>query len=84
MPKHVITMGIAVSLSGRYSLLEPGEEKYLDETLIRGFSLTGSGQEIIARLKALEDAGLKQITIQVVNDGKEMIEEFSREVIAKY
>jgi hypothetical protein len=46
--------------------------------------LTGTGAEIIARLKALEAVGLEQITLQVVNNGPEMIEEFSREVIAKY
>lgn len=69
---------------GHLIYMKPGEEKYLDETLIRGFSLTGTGEDIIARLKALEAVGLKQITIQVVNDGREMIEEFSRQVIAKY
>ena len=47
-------------------------------------ALGGEAEEIIARLKALEAEGLKQIAIQVVNDGREMIEEFSREVIAKY
>ena len=69
---------------GHLIYLKPGEEHYVDESLIRGFSLTGSGEEIIARLKALEAVGLKQIAIQVVNNGREMIEEFSREVIAKY
>ena len=69
---------------GHLIYMKPGEEKYLDETLIRGFSLTGTGEDIIARLKALEAVGLRQITIQVVNDGREMIEEFSRQVIAKY
>ncbi|MBI3801036.1 MAG: LLM class flavin-dependent oxidoreductase [Deltaproteobacteria bacterium] len=69
---------------GHLIYLKPGEERYVDETLIRGFSLTGSGEEIIARLKALEAAGLQQIAIQVVNNGPEMIKEFSREVIAKY
>ena len=69
---------------GHLIYMKPGEEQYLDETLIRGFSLTGTGEDIIARLKALEAVGLKQITIQVVNDGREMIEEFSRQVIAKY
>ena len=69
---------------GHLIYMKPGEEKYLDETLIRGFSLTGTGEDIIARLKALEAVGLQQITIQVVNDGREMIEEFSRQVIAKY
>jgi alkanesulfonate monooxygenase SsuD/methylene tetrahydromethanopterin reductase-like flavin-dependent oxidoreductase (luciferase family) len=69
---------------GHLIYLKPGEERYVDETLIRGFSLTGTGDEIIARLKALEAVGVKQIAIQVVNNGREMIEEFSREVIAKY
>jgi alkanesulfonate monooxygenase SsuD/methylene tetrahydromethanopterin reductase-like flavin-dependent oxidoreductase (luciferase family) len=69
---------------GHLIYLKPGEERYVDESLIRGFSLTGSGEEIIARLKALEAVGLKQVAIQVVNNGHEMIEEFSREVIAKY
>ena len=70
---------------GHLVYLKPGEEHYVTEDLIRGFSLTGTGEEIIARLKALEAAGLKQIAIQVVGDtGREMIEEFSREVIAKY
>jgi len=69
---------------GHLIYMKPGEEQYLDETLIRGFSLTGTGEDIIARLKALEAVGLKQIAIQVVNNGRQMIEEFSRQVIAKY
>ncbi len=69
---------------GHLIYLRSGEEKFMTESLIRGFSLTGSGEEIIARLKALEAAGVTQVAIQVVNDGREMIEEFSREVIAKY
>jgi alkanesulfonate monooxygenase SsuD/methylene tetrahydromethanopterin reductase-like flavin-dependent oxidoreductase (luciferase family) len=68
---------------GHLIYLRPGEEKYVDESLVR-FTLTGRGEEIIARLKALEAEGLKQVAIQVVNNGREMIEEFSREVIAKY
>ena len=40
--------------------------------------------EIMEDAKALEEAGLKQVALQVINNGKEMIEEFSREVIAKY
>ncbi len=69
---------------GHLIYLKPGEEQYVNETLIRSFSLTGTGEEIIARLKALEAVGLKQIVLQVVNNGREMIEEFSREVVAKY
>ncbi|MBI3302890.1 MAG: LLM class flavin-dependent oxidoreductase [Deltaproteobacteria bacterium] len=69
---------------GHLIYLKPGEERYVNEALIRSFSLTGTGEEIIARLKALEAVGLEQVAIQVVNNGREMIEEFSREVIAKY
>jgi 5,10-methylenetetrahydromethanopterin reductase len=68
---------------GHLIYLRPGEERYVDETLV-GMTLTGHGDEIIARIRALEAAGLKQVAIQVVNNGREMIEEFGREVIAKY
>jgi 5,10-methylenetetrahydromethanopterin reductase len=70
---------------GHLIYMKPGEEKYVDETLVRTMTLTGRGEEIIARIKALEAAGLKQVAIQVVwPHGREMIEDFSREVIAKY
>ena len=69
---------------GHLIYLKPGEEQYFNEDLIRGMTLTGTGEEIIVRLKALEAAGLKQVAVQVVSNGREMIEEFSREVIAKY
>ena len=68
---------------GHLIYLRPGEERCVDENLVR-FTRTGRGDEIIARLKALEAEGLKQVAIQVVKNGREMIEEFSREVIAKY
>jgi alkanesulfonate monooxygenase SsuD/methylene tetrahydromethanopterin reductase-like flavin-dependent oxidoreductase (luciferase family) len=70
---------------GHLIYMKPGEERYIDETLVRSMTLTGRGDEIIARLKALEAAGVKQVAIQVVwPHGREMIEDFSREVIAKY
>jgi 5,10-methylenetetrahydromethanopterin reductase len=68
---------------GHLIYMRPGEEKYIEESLVR-MTLTGSAEEIIERLKALEAEGLKQVAIQVVNNGREMIEEFGREVIAKY
>jgi len=70
---------------GHLIYMKPGEDRYVDETLVRTMTLTGRGEEIIARLKALEAAGVKQVAIQVVwPHGREMIEDFSREVIAKY
>ncbi|MGA8057372.1 MAG: LLM class flavin-dependent oxidoreductase, partial [Candidatus Binataceae bacterium] len=69
---------------GHLIYLKPGEEKYLDEGLIRATTLTGTAEEITARLRALEAAGINQVAIQVVTKGRETIEEFSREIIAKY
>jgi alkanesulfonate monooxygenase SsuD/methylene tetrahydromethanopterin reductase-like flavin-dependent oxidoreductase (luciferase family) len=70
---------------GHLIYMKPGEEKYIDETLVRSMTLTGTGEEIVTRLKALEAAGVKQVAIQVVwPHGREMIEDFSREVIARY
>lgn len=69
---------------GHLIYLKPGEERFLSESMIRSTTLTGTGEEIIERIKALEAAGLTQVALQVVNDGRAMIEEFSKEVIAKY
>jgi 5,10-methylenetetrahydromethanopterin reductase len=69
---------------GHLIYLKPGEEKYLDEGLIRATTLTGTAEEITARLRALEEAGITQVAIQIVTKGRETIEEFSREIIAKY
>ena len=69
---------------GHLIYLKPGEERFLTEPLMRRGGLIGSGEEIVARVKALEQAGLRQIAVQVVTNGRELIEEFSREVIARY
>ena len=70
---------------GHLIYLKPGEEKFVDENLVRTMTLTGSAEEIIERIKGLEAAGVKQISIQVVQPyGREMIEDFGRKVIAKY
>ncbi len=69
---------------GHLVYLKPGEEAYLDEGVVGALTLTGHADEIVARIKALEKAGLTQVAIQVVNDGRAMIEEFSERVIARY
>ena len=69
---------------GHLIYLKPGEERYLTEDLVRSSTLTGTSEDIIARIKALERAGLSQVTVQVVTDGLELIEEFGKNVIAKY
>ncbi|MGA2409592.1 MAG: LLM class flavin-dependent oxidoreductase [Candidatus Binataceae bacterium] len=70
---------------GHMIYVKPGEEKYITPELIRSFSLTASGEEIIARIKQLEAAGLQEISFSLPNDGvRERIEELSREIIARY
>lgn len=71
---------------GHLVYLRPGEENYFNESLIKMSSLTGPAAEVIDRLKAMEKAGLDSIAIQVVEkeNAREMIEEFSDQVIAKY
>jgi 5,10-methylenetetrahydromethanopterin reductase len=70
---------------GHLIYMRPGEEKYATADLIATLTLTGHGPELIERIKALETAGVRQIAIQVVPPfGREMIEDFSRYVIAKY
>jgi alkanesulfonate monooxygenase SsuD/methylene tetrahydromethanopterin reductase-like flavin-dependent oxidoreductase (luciferase family) len=70
---------------GHLIYMKPGEEKYVTEELVRTMTLTGRGEEIIARIKALEAEGVTQVSIQPVYPfGRDMIEDFSREVIAKY
>ncbi len=70
---------------GHLIFLKPGEENYVTEELIREMSLTGSAGEIIERIKALEKAGITQFVVRVNGtDGRELISEFGREIIAKY
>ena len=69
---------------GHLLFFKPGEERFLQESMIRA-TLTARGEEIIERLKAWEAVGVDDVQIQIVgNDGRELLEEFSREVIAKY
>ncbi len=69
---------------GHLIYLTPGEERFVDEELVRNFSCTGSADEVIARIRAAEAMGVTQVGFQVSCDAREMIEELSREVIARY
>jgi len=57
--------------AGHLIYLKPGEERFLTELLIRRGGLIGTGEEMIAQLKALEEAGLRQIAVQVVTNGRD-------------
>jgi alkanesulfonate monooxygenase SsuD/methylene tetrahydromethanopterin reductase-like flavin-dependent oxidoreductase (luciferase family) len=69
---------------GHLTDLQPGEEKYLDEELIKLGTLTGEAGEVRDRVRALEDAGVTNIALNVCGtDGSQMIKEFGNEIIAK-
>lgn len=70
--------------NGHLTFLQPGEEKYLDEELIKLGTLTGEAGEVRDRVRELEDAGVTNIALNVCGtDGSEMIKEFGNEIIAK-
>jgi len=70
---------------GHNLFLQPGEEKFLTPELIRLSTLTGQPGEIIERTKELEEAGVSNVAINLSGtDGRELIQEFGREVISKY
>lgn len=68
---------------GHLAYVKPGEEAFITEEGIRR-TLTGPAEEIVARLKALEAAGVDNLAIQcVAESAEELIQEFSRDVISK-
>ncbi len=70
---------------GHLVFLREGERAYLTPELIKAGTLTGSGPEIIDRIRELEAAGVTNIALNVCGtDAREMIREFGREVIDKY
>jgi len=69
---------------GHLVFLQPGEERYLTPELIRLATLTGTAEEVIERVRLLEDAGVTNIALNVAgSDGRQLIREFGNEVIAK-
>ncbi len=70
---------------GHLIFMRPGEAEFLSPELIKMGTLTGSGPEIIDRVRELEAAGVRNIALNVCGtDAREMIREFGREVISKY
>ena len=65
--------------------LHPGEEEFITPAAIQRMSLTGTREEIIARIKALEGVGLTQFAISPPwGYVEESIVEFAREIFANY
>jgi 5,10-methylenetetrahydromethanopterin reductase len=69
---------------GHMMYLKPGEEAFVDPVMLPFLSLTGSADEVLERCRALEAAGVDNIALQAVPGmGRELIEEFGRNVIAR-
>jgi alkanesulfonate monooxygenase SsuD/methylene tetrahydromethanopterin reductase-like flavin-dependent oxidoreductase (luciferase family) len=65
--------------------LHPGEEEFITPEAIHAMSLTGTREEIIARLQQLEAVGLTQFVISPPwGYVEESIVEFAREIIGSY
>jgi 5,10-methylenetetrahydromethanopterin reductase len=70
---------------GHTIYVKPGEERFLTPELIDAYTLTGAPEQLIARIRVLEEAGLQQIAFSLPNDGaREMIEDLGREIVARY
>jgi 5,10-methylenetetrahydromethanopterin reductase len=69
---------------GHMLYLKPGEEAFVMPELIPLLSLTGRADEIRKRCRELEAAGVDNIALQALPGmGRDLVEEFGRDVIAK-
>lgn len=69
---------------GHYSYLKEGEAQFVEEERVAA-TITGTGPQIIEKLEELEAAGVDSIALATTSreGARELIEDFSREVIAK-
>ncbi|HEX3862261.1 MAG TPA: LLM class flavin-dependent oxidoreductase [Stellaceae bacterium] len=66
-----------------YTRLHPGEAELIDEQLIRDTCLIGTPDELIERIRELEQDGLEELIFATGNSTKwRLAEDFSRQVMA--
>jgi 5,10-methylenetetrahydromethanopterin reductase len=69
---------------GHMMYLKPGEEAFVMPELTPILSLTGRPEDVRERCRALQAAGIDNLALQAIPGmGRELIEEFSRDVIGK-
>ena len=69
---------------GHMMYLKAGEEAFVAEELIPFLSLTGDPDEVLTRARELAAAGVDNLALQVIPGmTRDLIEEFSKHVIAK-
>jgi alkanesulfonate monooxygenase SsuD/methylene tetrahydromethanopterin reductase-like flavin-dependent oxidoreductase (luciferase family) len=67
-----------------YTKLHPGEAELIDEQLIRDTCLVGTAEEIVERVRALEQDGLQELMFATGNSAKwRLAEDFARRVISR-
>jgi alkanesulfonate monooxygenase SsuD/methylene tetrahydromethanopterin reductase-like flavin-dependent oxidoreductase (luciferase family) len=62
---------------GHLMFVRPEERELLSAELIEGFSLTGTADVLVERLRTLEAAGYSQFTIQVVEGQEDALEDWA-------
>ncbi len=62
---------------GHLMFPRPEEKPFLTEELILGSTFTGTKQELIEKIRILEDGGYTQFTIQVVHGQEDAIEDWA-------
>jgi 5,10-methylenetetrahydromethanopterin reductase len=69
---------------GHMIYLKEGEEAFVPEELIPALTLSGRPEEVLERVRGLADAGVDNLALQAIPGmGRELVEEFSKHVIAK-
>ena len=69
---------------GHMMYLKPGEEAFVVPEMIPLLSLTGTPGEVLDRCRSYAAAGVDNLALQAIPGmGRELIEEFGREVIAR-
>jgi alkanesulfonate monooxygenase SsuD/methylene tetrahydromethanopterin reductase-like flavin-dependent oxidoreductase (luciferase family) len=67
-----------------YTRLHPGEAELIDAELVRATCLTGTADELVERVRALEAEGLQELMFATGVDEKwRFAEEFSRLVMSR-
>ena len=63
---------------GHLMFVRPEERELLTASLIENFSLTGTADVLVERLRTLQEAGYSQFTIQVVEGQEDALEDWAK------
>lgn len=67
-----------------YTALHPGEAELIDAQLVRDTCLTGTADELVERIRGLQQDGLRELVFAVGTDAKRSLaEDFARQVMPR-